>query len=244
MVEGLLINEIFLSLQGESTLAGLPCILVRLTGCDLRCSYCDTAYAFSVGERIGLPEILDRVNKLAAPYGHDVEGHRLPLVEITGGEPLLQSNVFTLMRQLCDDGFTVMLETNGAHDVSLVDPRVRRIIDLKCPSSGEAHRNHWPNIACLRPTDEVKLVIRSSEDYEWARVILVQHHLNKRCPVLFSWASPLESLAGAKLLKPMPENHQPISRRELAERIIADAVPARFQAQLHKVIWPQEMRGV
>src|SRR6185295_14635556 len=145
--------------QGESTFAGLPCIFVRLTACNLRCSYCDTAYAFTEGEKQPLDEMLAEVHQLAAPYSRSVGGQRLPLVELTGGEPLLQPNALPLMKRLCDDGFTVLIETSGAHDISNIDPRVRRVMDLKCPSSGEVERNNWRNIEHLRATDEVKFVI-------------------------------------------------------------------------------------
>src|SRR5215216_1427598 len=174
MAETLVINEIYLSLQGESTFAGLPCIFVRLTACNLRCSYCDTAYAFTEGSRKTLEEVRARVHELAREFGHKavhqngpavVSGMRLPLVELTGGEPLLQKGVLPLMKELCDDGFMVLLETSGAHDIAGVDPRVRRIMDLKCPSSGEVERNRWENIAHLRQTDEIKFVMGTWEDY-------------------------------------------------------------------------------
>src|SRR5881628_2440100 len=146
MAESLVVNEIYLSLQGESTFAGLPCVFVRLTACNLRCSYCDTAYAFSEGKKLELADVL---------------------AEVTGGEPLLQPKSIPLMKQLCDDGFTVLLETSGALDIAPVDPRVRRIMDLKCPSSGERARNRWENLAHLKGTDEIKFVIGTREDYEW-----------------------------------------------------------------------------
>ena len=158
----LVINEIYLSLQGESTFAGLPCIFIRLTACDLRCSYCDTAYAFTEGKKKTLAEILAEVQKLAAPFSKfqsSTFNSQLPLVELTGGEPLLQKNSLPLMKSLCDDGFTVLLETSGAHDISPVDPRVHRIMDLKCPSSGEVERNRWENLNHLKATDEIKFVI-------------------------------------------------------------------------------------
>src|SRR5262245_55839742 len=149
----LVINEIYLSLQGESTFAGLPCIFVRLTACNLRCSYCDTAYAFTEGEKKSLAEILAEINRLAAPFADsrlETRDSRLPLVELTGGEPLLQKNSLLLMKQLCDDGLTVLLETSGALDILHVDPRVHRIMDLKCPSSGEVERNRWENLSHLK----------------------------------------------------------------------------------------------
>jgi 7-carboxy-7-deazaguanine synthase len=236
----LVINEIYVSLQGESTFAGLPCVFIRLTACDLRCSYCDTAYAFTEGKKMPLPEILAQVKKLAAPFN----GPPLPLVELTGGEPLLQKNSLPLMQQLCDAGFTVLLETSGAHDLSQVDPRVRRIMDLKCPSSGEAARNRPDNLAHLKSTDEIKFVIGTLEDYEWAKEQIARHQLAKICPLLFSWVHPLAPEQQNPSLKKVPAGQTPIGRRELVEKIIADALPVRFQAQLHKIIWPPEQRGV
>ena len=228
MAETLVVNEIYLSLQGESTFAGLPCVFVRLTGCNLRCSYCDTAYAFTEGKRRSLDEIRAEVHRLAEPFsrpdrahfppvvnaGDASAQHKLPLVELTGGEPLLQPNAARLMRTLADDCFTVLVETSGAHDISKLDPRVRRIMDLKCPSSGEVERNRWANISHLRATDEVKFVIGTREDYEWAKAIILEHRLH------------------------------PISRKDLVEAMVADRVPARFQLQMHKFIWPSDERGV
>ena len=250
MSNTLVVNEIYLSLQGESTFAGLPCIFVRLAGCDLRCSYCDTAYAFAGGHRQSLARVRAEVRRLARPFREvqrpksEGQSNRLPLVELTGGEPLLQRNALPLMRALCDDGFTVLLETSGAHDISPVDPRVRRIMDLKCPGSGEVARNRWENLRQLKSTDEIKFVIATREDYEWARKRIAKHKLAAICPLLFSWAHPLAPEQRHKLLKKVPPGHTPISRQELAERIIADALPVRFQVQLHKVIWAPEARGV
>jgi 7-carboxy-7-deazaguanine synthase len=238
--ESLVINEIYLSLQGESTFAGLPCVFVRLTACDLRCSYCDTAYAFKEGKKMALADVLSRVNALAAPFKRPA----LPLVELTGGEPLLQKNSLPLMKQLCDDGFTVLVETSGAHDISKVDPRVHRIMDLKCPSSGESTRNDMANLAHLKATDEIKFVIGTREDYEWAKEQIARHQLQNVCPLLFSWVHPLAPDQQNPSLKRVPSGQTPISRRELVEQIIADALPVRFQAQLHKIIWPPEQRGV
>ena len=237
--DALVINEIYLSLQGESTFAGLPCVFVRLTACDLRCSYCDTAYAFTEGKKMTVEKILGEIKKLAAPYQDP-----LPLVELTGGEPLLQKNSLPLMKQLCDDGFTVLVETSGAHDISNVDRRVRRIMDLKCPSSGEVSRNRFENIAHLKATDEIKFVIGTKEDYAWAKEQIAKYQLAKICPLLFSWVHPLSPEQQNKALKKVPAGQTPISRLELVERIIADALPVRFQAQLHKIIWPPEQRGV
>jgi 7-carboxy-7-deazaguanine synthase len=241
----LVVNEVYLSLQGESTFAGLPCVFVRLTACNLRCSYCDTAYAFTEGDKRGTNEILSEVRRLAAAYTNSQTANlKLPLVELTGGEPLLQPNALPLMRALCDDGFTVLIETSGAHDISKIDPRVRRIMDLKCPSSGEVARNHWPNIAHLKETDEVKFVIGTQEDYDWAKEQITTHKLAAICPLLFSWVQPLMPEQQHRGLKPVPAGMTPITRRELAEKVIADALPVRFQLQMHKFIWPVEQRGV
>lgn len=247
MSETLVVNEVYLSLQGESTFAGLPCVFVRLTACNLRCSYCDTAYAFTEGKKWLMAEVIARVRELASPFRNfsPVTSHLLlPLVELTGGEPLLQPNTLPLMKQLCDDGFTVLIETSGAHDIAGIDPRVRRIMDLKCPSSGEVARNRWENLAHLRNTDEVKFVIGTAEDYEWTREQIAKYHLAAICPLLVSWVAPLTPEQQDKSLKKVPIGQTPISRKELAERIIADALPVRFQVQMHKVIWPPEQRGV
>ena len=242
----LVVNEIYLSLQGESTFAGLPCVFIRLTACDLRCSYCDTAYAFTEGRKQALADILVEVKRLAKSFtgGTSSTSPKLPLVELTGGEPLLQKNSLPLMRQLCNDGFTVLIETSGAHDISKIDPRVRRIMDLKCPASGEVARNRFENIAHLKPTDEIKFVIGTVEDYDWAKHQIATHQLDSICPLLFSWVHPLATEQQSKALKKVPAGQTPISRRQLAEKIIADALPVRFQIQQHKIIWPPEQRGV
>ena len=268
MSDTLVVNEIYLSLQGESTFAGLPCVFVRLTACNLRCSYCDTAYAFTEGKKRMLAEVVNEVQRLANPFTHHasrirggqeikisskskianppphVGGYMLPLVELTGGEPLLQPAALPLMKQLCDDGFTVLVETSGALDISKVDPRVRRIMDLKCPSSGEVARNHFENIPHLKATDEIKFVIGTVEDYEWAKTQIATHKLDVICPLLMSWVHPLRPEQQDKALKPVPAGQTPITRQQLAERIIADALPVRFQVQMHKVIWAPEQRGV
>jgi len=291
MSGALVVNEIYLSLQGESTFAGLPCVFIRLTACDLRCSYCDTAYAFTEGKKLPLEKILAKVARLAEPFQKcsasltpgfspvtagangetvsTVSGLRktaeavqsnspapatglksgvneikLPIVELTGGEPLLQKNSLPLMQSLCDEGFTVLLETGGAHDISPVDTRVHRIMDLKCPSSGEAERNRWDNLNHLKASDEIKFVIGTVEDYEWAKQKISEHRLDLACPLLFSWVQPLAPEQQNPSLKKVPAGQTPVSRRELAKRIIADALPVRFQAQLHKIIWPPEQRGV
>jgi 7-carboxy-7-deazaguanine synthase len=173
-----------------------------------------------------------------------VGGCGLPLVELTGGEPLLQANCLPLMKQLCDDGFTVLIETSGAHDITGIDPRVRRIMDLKCPSSGEVQRNRLENIPHLRRTDEVKFVIGTIEDYQWAKQQIAAHRLGAVCPLLFSWVAPLTPEQQDKSLKKVPPGQTPITRQELAEFILKDTLPVRFQVQLHKVIWPPEQRGV
>jgi 7-carboxy-7-deazaguanine synthase len=243
----LVVNEIYLSLQGESTFAGLPCVFVRLTACNLRCSYCDTAYAFTEGKKRPLADVVTEVQRLADKYSASSAANgapRLPLVELTGGEPLLQPAALTLMRQLCDLGFTVLVETSGALDISGVDSRVRRIMDLKCPSSGEVARNRFENIPHLKATDEIKFVIGTVEDYEWARQQIATHKLEAICPLLMSWVHPLRPEQQDKVLKPVPAGLTPITRQQLAERIIADALPVRFQAQLHKIIWAPEQRGV
>jgi 7-carboxy-7-deazaguanine synthase len=244
MLDTLVVNEIYLSLQGESTLAGLPCVLVRLTGCPLRCSYCDTAYAFTQGERMPLDAVCRQVQQLAERFPTGPTEPRLPLVELTGGEPLLQRGALALMCWACDEGFTVLLETSGALDIAPVDPRVRRIVDLKCPSSGEVERNRWENLAHLQRTDEIKFVVATHEDYEWTRCVIRERHLAGRCPLLVSWAYPLAPEQQDRTLKVVPPGQTPLSRRALAERILADALPVRFQAQLHKVIWPASARGV
>jgi 7-carboxy-7-deazaguanine synthase len=210
------INEIYHSVQGESTWAGLPCVFIRLTFCDLRCNYCDTEYAFYEGKKQSLPEIIDAVLKFDCP-----------LVEVTGGEPLLQKNVLPLMKMLADAGRTVLLETSGAHDISAVDPRVHRIMDLKTPGSGEVERNLWSNIEHLGERDEVKFVIGSREDYEWSRDKVQTFNLSKRChAVLFS------PIFGR------------IDPREIVEWILADRLDVRFQLQMHKFIWTPTQRGV
>jgi 7-carboxy-7-deazaguanine synthase len=198
--------------------------------------------------------VLAEVRRLAAPFAtapgstdSPITGAaqaRLPLVELTGGEPLLQQNSLPLMRHLCDAHFTVLLETSGALDLSSVDPRVRRIMDLKCPSSGESARNRWDNLAALRHTDEIKFVIGTREDYEWAKRQIAERRLAEICPLLVSWVHPLSTAQRDSSLKPIPEGQTPISRLELAEQIIADALPVRFQIQMHKMIWPPDRRGV
>lgn len=240
--ETLVINEIYISLQGESTFAGLPCIFVRLTACNLRCSYCDTAYAFKEGSKMSLGDVFAKIEDLAKPFA--AKQPRLPMVELTGGEPLLQKASLPLMKELCDRGYTVLIETSGALDISQVDPRVHRIMDLKCPSSGEVERNRFENIPHLKSTDEIKFVIGTQQDYEWVKEQLAKYKLADICPILFSWVSPLQPHQQDKALKPVPTNQTPITRVELVEKIVADALPVRFQLQMHKFIWPPDQKGV
>ena len=189
-------------------------------------------------------EILGRVDELAAPHAGRSAGGRLPLVELTGGEPLLQKNSLALMESLCDRGFTVLLETSGALDIGAVDLRVRRIVDVKCPSSGESARNRWENLGLLKNTDEVKFVIGTSQDYEFSKEIVLTRKIAEVCPVLFSWVSPLLPHQQDKSLRAIPAGQTPITRRQLVERILADALPVRFQLQMHKFIWPPDQKGV
>lgn len=225
------INEIFFSIQGESTRAGLPCLFVRLTGCHLRCRYCDTEYAFYEGEHHTIDDIVKQVESIGRGYD---------LVEVTGGEPLLQPNVHELMRRLCDSGKTVLLETSGACDIAACDPRVVRIMDLKTPDSGECDRNLMSNLDHLTPHDEVKFVLCSRRDYEWARSIVRMHRLHKRiAAVLFSPVTELAPAPGSEL-----PGCEGLSLRELSEWVLADQLPVRIQTQLHKLIWDPTMRGV
>ena len=212
----LTVNEIYQSVQGESTWAGLPCVFVRLTFCDLRCTYCDTEYAFYEGNKMELGEIVEKVRSFGCP-----------LVEVTGGEPLLQPNCVPLLHMLCEAGFTVLLETSGAHDIAAVDPRVHRIMDLKTPSSGEEGRNLYANIAHLTPRDELKFVVGSREDYEWAREKIRGHDLATK--------------VNAVLLSPV---FGKIAPSDMVSWILEDKLPARFQLQMHKFIWEPRARGV
>jgi 7-carboxy-7-deazaguanine synthase len=212
----LTVNEIYQSVQGESTSAGLRCVFVRTTACDLRCTYCDTTYAFYEGKKRMVADVLA-----------EVLAFDCPLVEITGGEPLLQKNVLPLMAALCDAGRTVLIETSGAHDISKIDPRVHRIMDLKTPGSGECARNLFSNIEFLTKRDEVKFVIGSREDYEWSREQVRDFGLANKC--------------GAVLFSPVFGKIEP---REIVEWIIADKLDVRFQLQLHKFIWEPTAKGV
>ncbi len=210
------INEIFFSIQGESTWAGRPCAFVRLTGCNLRCVWCDTEYAFHEGRQMTVAEVADRV--LA---------YRSDLVEITGGEPMLQPGIHPLIARLLEAGLTVMIETSGASDVACLDPRVIKIMDLKCPASGESHRNLWSNLEHLGPRDEIKFVVADRADYEWARDVTAHHRLADR--------------VNAILLSPAFGILAPDS---LARWILADRLPVRMQLQMHKHIWPPDTRAV
>jgi 7-carboxy-7-deazaguanine synthase len=205
------ITEIFLSLQGEARDAGWPTVFVRLTGCPLRCQYCDTAYAFHGGEWWDIEAILAEVSR-----------HGVRHVCVTGGEPLAQKRCIGLLQRLCDAGYAVSLETSGAIDISEVDPRVSRVLDIKTPGSLEVARNRWENLPLLTAHDQVKFVLCGRADYEWARGIVVEHDLAERCDVLFS-----------------PSKDE-LAARELADWIVADRLPVRFQMQLHKLLWNDE----
>ena len=205
------VHEIFFSLQGETSRLGLPTAFVRLTGCPLRCGYCDTAYAFQGGETLELGEILRRVGVTGAHY-----------VTVTGGEPLAQKDCLPLLKMLCDAGYDVSLETGGSLDISGVDPRVAVILDIKTPGSGEVSKNLWANLSHLKPNDEVKFVLCGLEDYDWAKQVLAKHNIADKCPVLFS---PVYGQLNPKML---------------AEWILKDKLPVRFQLQLHKLLWGEE----
>jgi 7-carboxy-7-deazaguanine synthase len=216
MVGVLTINEIFHSIQGESTHSGRPCVFVRLTACDLRCSWCDTPYAFSEGTKRNVEDVV-----------REVEDYGCGLVEITGGEPLLQRDVYPLMNRLLDAGLTVMVETGGHLSIAEVPPRVIRIVDVKCPGSGESARNHWENLSLLAPHDEVKFVIRDRADYEFARDVVARHGLVGRI--------------AAVLFSPV---HGVLASKDLAEWILEDRLQVRLQLQAHKYIWGADVRGV
>lgn len=205
------ITEIFFSLQGETSRVGLPTVFIRLTGCPLRCEYCDTAYAFTGGKSLTLAEILKQVAQYEPRY-----------VTVTGGEPLAQKNCLVLLTALCDAGYQVSLETSGALDIGSVDHRVMRVVDIKTPGSGEADKNRWENLDLLKSTDEIKFVVCSEEDYGWAVQILEQHRLADKCAVLFS-----------------PSQGE-LDATRLADWILRDRLPVRFQIQLHKILWDNE----
>ena len=212
----LTVNEIFHSIQGESTLAGVPCVFVRLTACDLRCRWCDTPYAFHEGRKLSVDEVVAQV-----------EAYGCPTVEMTGGEPLLQADVIPLMTQLLARGYRVMVETGGHRSIAGVPAGVIRIVDIKCPGSGESDRNDWSNLALLTSLDQVKFVLADRADYEFARDVITREHLADRC--------------GAVLLSPV---HGELALKPLAEWILADRLPVRLQVQLHKYIWDPQTRGV
>ncbi|MBN6111503.1 7-carboxy-7-deazaguanine synthase QueE [Xanthomonas bonasiae] len=205
------LTEIFLSLQGEAESAGWPTVFVRLTGCPLRCSYCDTAYAFHGGQWWDIDAILAEVAR-----------HGVRHVCVTGGEPLAQKRCLGLLEQLCDAGYDVSLETSGALDIAEVDPRVSRVLDIKTPASQEAARNRWENLPLLSARDQIKFVLCGRADYDWARAIVAEHRLHERCTV---WFSPSKS---------------ELAPRDLADWIVADRLPVRFQMQLHKLLWNDE----
>ena len=212
----LTVNEIFYSIQGESTYAGRPCVFIRLTGCDLRCTWCDTPYAFHEGQKMTVEDVLSTVDT-----------YPCSLVEVTGGEPLLQPDVYPLMRRLVEAGKTVLLETGGHLDVSEVPAEVVKVMDVKCPGSGEAEHNEWDNLDRLAAHDEVKFVVRDRTDYEFARNVVRRHQLDQRC--------------AAVLLSPV---HRVLDPQQLAEWSLADRLPARVQIQLHKYLWGDAARGV
>jgi 7-carboxy-7-deazaguanine synthase len=215
------ITEIFHSIQGESTWAGLPCTFVRITGCPLRCVWCDTEYAFSGGARMEMEEIADRVRELGCQ-----------LVEVTGGEPLAHPNALPLIERLLDDGFTVLVETSGAFDVGPVDGRAHRIMDLKCPGSGECHRNLWANLDHLTARDEIKFVVKDRADYEWTRASIREHGLDERVA---------QGRLRALLVSPVWGE---VDLEALSGWILEDALPVRFQVQMHKLIWGADRKGV
>jgi 7-carboxy-7-deazaguanine synthase len=215
------ITEIFHSVQGESTWAGLPCTFVRLTGCPLRCVWCDTTYSFHGGERMTLEAILERVR-----------GYPTRLVEITGGEPLVHRNAFVLAERLLEEGYTVLVETSGSEDIAPLDPRVHVIMDLKCPGSGEVHRNRWENLPHLDGGDEVKFVVAGRQDYEWMRDVIRSRGLDRRVE---------EGSLRALLVSPVWGS---VELEALAGWILEDGLPVRFQVQLHKLIWGAERTGV
>jgi 7-carboxy-7-deazaguanine synthase len=208
------VTEIFHSIQGESSHAGRPCSFVRLTGCNLRCRWCDSEYTFTGGERMSVDEIVDKI-----------KGYECKLVEVTGGEPLAQAESLDLIQRLCNEGFEVLIETSGSIDIAPVDRRATIILDIKCPGSGEVEKNRWENLQHLKPNDEIKFVIVDRNDYDWARKIIAERGLDR-------WTVLLSPVWGEMDL------------RSLAEWMLADRVPARLQTQLHKHIWGAEARGV
>jgi len=209
------VTEIFHSIQGESTHAGRPCVFIRLTGCNLRCVWCDTAYAFHGGRSMSVEDVLE-----------SVRGYGCPWVEVTGGEPLLQDDVYPLMQALVDEEYSVLVETGGSLPIDRVPAGVRRIIDVKCPASGEVERNRWDNLAGLRDGDELKFVLSGREDYEWAAGQVRERRLDSRAPVLFSAV------------------HDGLDAGEMASWVLDDRLPVRVQLQMHKLLWPGVEKGV
>ncbi|MDD2774314.1 MAG: 7-carboxy-7-deazaguanine synthase QueE [Gallionella sp.] len=207
-VAQLRITEIFYSLQGETSRVGLPTVFIRLTGCPLRCTYCDTAYAFTGGQTQNLSNILSQVSQYHPQY-----------VTVTGGEPLAQKNCLLLLQALCDAGYQVSLETGGALDIAAVDHRVMRVVDIKTPGSGEVSKNRWENLALLTPHDEIKFVLCDADDYAWAKQIMTEYQLAEKCPVLMS------------------PTHGGLDATQLAEWILRDRLAVRLQVQLHKILW-------
>jgi 7-carboxy-7-deazaguanine synthase len=205
------ITEIFHSLQGETSRTGLPTVFIRLTGCPLRCTYCDTAYAFTGGKNMSIADILRQVAEYAPRY-----------VTVTGGEPLAQKNSLLLLQTLCEAGYQVSLETGGSLDIGEVDTRVMRVVDIKTPASGESAKNRWENLALLTPHDEIKFVLCDENDYQWAKQIMRQYQLAGKCPVLFS------------------PSHNTLNATQLADWILRDRLPVRMQVQLHKILWNNE----
>jgi 7-carboxy-7-deazaguanine synthase len=214
-IETLAINEIFFSIQGESSYAGIPMVFVRLAGCDLRCSYCDTQYAYSESEQMSIEAII-----------HKVESYNCAYVEITGGEPLLQKNVYLLIDELVEKHYRLLMETGGHLDVSRVNKKVKKIVDIKCPASGEADKVRWENLPLLTPNDELKFVIADRDDYLWAKDVIRQNKKYMQRTILFS---PVFAKQNSE---------------ELVNWILEDRLPVRFQLQLHKYIWPADKRGV
>jgi 7-carboxy-7-deazaguanine synthase len=228
----LLINEMFFSIQGESSYAGLPCTFIRLRGCHLRCNYCDTTYAFHEGDRRTVDQVVEQALTL---------GGESAIVQVTGGEPLLQPAVHPLMTRLCDAGRTVLIETSGACDIRPCDPRVVRIMDLKTPGSGESHRNMWDNLDALTARDEVKFVLTDETDYRWMVGVLNEHRLAERVGCVL--VSAVQPIAPEGVTAQVP-GAAGLPIRDLAEWVLRDHLPVRLQTQLHKLIWPASMRGV
>ena len=211
------VNEIFYSIQGESTFAGLPCIFIRLTGCNLRCTYCDTKYAYEEGDDVPLDRILATV-----------KGFDCNLIEVTGGEPLIQDETPDLIAALIKKGYTVLLETNGSQDISMVDTRCARIVDIKCPSSGMDNKNYWKNLDCITPNDQLKFVIAHRQDYLYAKKVLDKPSIKRRKKLLINFSPVFNE----------------IDLKDLAKWILADNLPVRLQIQLHKYIWGEHTKGV